>query len=78
MATKSRGEELRESARDAVNKLLGPPELAEQLHVPLATLYSWRSRGQGPPALKVGKHLRWRQRDVDLWLESCADERDVD
>jgi len=34
----------------------------------LATLYVWRTRGKGPAAIKVGRHLRYRQSDIDLWL----------
>ena len=53
-------------------QLLTPEELAEQLQVPLATLYGWRSRGEGPVGRKVGKHLRYRQEDVDSWVDSRA------
>lgn len=48
--------------------LLNPPKLAEQLGVPEKTLAVWRSRGLGPKYLKVGRHARYRQSDVDTWL----------
>src|SRR4051812_13003699 len=44
-----------------------PRELAARLKIPLKTLYAWRYRGEGPPALKVGRHLRYRARDVERW-----------
>lgn len=53
--------------------LLGIGWLAELLDVPERTIYSWRQRGEGPPAYRVGKHLRYRRRDVDAWLERQRD-----
>jgi excisionase family DNA binding protein len=48
--------------------LATPAEIAEFLGVPKKTVYSWRSTGGGPPALRVGKHLRYRWEDVEAWL----------
>ncbi|MCH7582426.1 MAG: helix-turn-helix domain-containing protein, partial [Acidobacteria bacterium] len=45
------------------------------LEVPGATLYAWRYRRQGPTGFKVGRHLRYRKSDVDLWInERVQDE----
>jgi len=49
--------------------LISAQELAEYLHVPVATLYAWRYRRQGPPGLRVGKHLRYRRIDINEWIE---------
>lgn len=38
------------------------------LGVPVATLYQWRHLGTGPKAYRLGKHLRYRQGDVEAWL----------
>ncbi|WP_380166435.1 helix-turn-helix transcriptional regulator [Jannaschia sp. R86511] len=38
------------------------------LGVPVATLYQWRHNGTGPKAYRLGKHLRYRQADVEAWL----------
>ncbi len=38
------------------------------LGVPVATLYQWRHLGTGPKAYRLGKHLRYRQSDVEAWL----------
>lgn len=50
-------------------QLLTVEQLAAYLAVPKATVYSWRSRGQGPPAIKVGTLVRYRLGDVDAWIE---------
>ncbi len=55
---------------DATAPLWAPQELADYLGVPLATVYVWRTRGGGPPALKVGRHLRFRAEDVATWVRS--------
>jgi len=47
--------------------LISAQELAEYLDVPVATVYAWRYRRQGPPGLRVGKHLRYRRIDVNEW-----------
>lgn len=44
------------------------------LGVPVATLYYWRSRGEGPSACKLGRHLRYRSEDVRKWVAGrCTD-----
>jgi excisionase family DNA binding protein len=55
-----------------LDPLLTPEELSERLRVPVATLYAWRYRGDGPRAVKVGRHLRYRAEDVERWLASLA------
>lgn len=48
--------------------LLPPPAVAEYLQVPVRTLGQWRWLGTGPKFLKVGRHVRYRRRDVEMWL----------
>lgn len=43
-------------------------DVSAYLGVPVATLYQWRHLGTGPKAYRLGKHLRYRQSDVDAWL----------
>lgn len=50
-------------------ELLTAIELAAYLHVPVTTIYAWRGRKKGPPAVRYGKRLAWRAADVALWLE---------
>jgi excisionase family DNA binding protein len=54
-------------------RLLTVSELARFLQVPDQTLYGWRTQGKGPHAFKVGRHLRYRARDVEMWLEAKGD-----
>ena len=55
--------------------LLSAEELAEFLAVPLNTLYVWNHRRTGPPAHKVGRHLRYRWTEVEAWLQDQAVDR---
>lgn len=50
-------------------------EVAERFQVPIGTVYRWSYVGKGPRAIKVGKHLRYRLKDVEAWEESLAVER---
>lgn len=58
---------------DLSTRLLSTDEVARLLVVPVTTLYTWRYKGTGPKAFKVGKHLRYRLADVMQWLESMAE-----
>ena len=51
-----------------MERLLSARELAEYLGRPLATIYSWSYRGEGPPGIKTGRELRYRESDVERWL----------
>jgi len=51
------------------DRLLTVQELAEYLGVPVATLYQWRHRREGPPGFRVGRHVRYRWSDVAEWIE---------
>jgi predicted DNA-binding transcriptional regulator AlpA len=42
------------------------------LRVPVETLYRWRKRKYGPPAARVGRHLRYDPADVRAWFRSQA------
>ena len=53
---------------ETLDRLLTTRQLADYLGVPVATLYAWRHSGDGPPGFRVGKHLRFRERDVDAWI----------
>ncbi len=53
---------------EQLEELLTPQELADYLHVPLKTVYGWRHRGLGPAGFRVGRHVRFRRSDVELWI----------
>jgi excisionase family DNA binding protein len=63
-----------EAAQIVNRRLLRPDELASLLGIPLATIYRWRSRGDGPCGIRVGRHVRYRLEDVECWLD---DQRDL-
>ena len=52
----------------SLDRLLTVQDLAEYLDVPIATIYAWRYRRQGPPGFRVGKHLRYRPCDIEQWI----------
>ncbi|MBA2626037.1 MAG: helix-turn-helix domain-containing protein [Acidimicrobiia bacterium] len=54
------------------DSLWGPQDVANFLGVPLKTVYGWRHARIGPPAYKVGRHLRYDPEQVQRWLEAQA------
>jgi excisionase family DNA binding protein len=46
---------------------LTPEELAEREGVPLQTVYGWNKQRNGPPFMKIGRHVRYRLADVIEW-----------
>lgn len=57
-----------------MDRLFTVKELAEYLQRPATTLYAWKYRRVGPPAIKVGRELRYRQTDVEKWLDGLAEQ----
>ena len=49
--------------------LLTEVAVSRQLRIPLAVLRKWRAMNQGPLFVKVGATVRYRQQDVEAWLE---------
>jgi len=70
--------EVADKKSDAARRapLASTPEVAEYLGIPEQTLYAWRAAGKdSPPAVRVGKYLRWRWSDVDAWLDRQRDQQ---
>ena len=42
------------------------------LCVPVGTIYQWRVRAEGPPAFKLGRHVRFDPEKVKAWLAESA------
>ena len=55
--------------------LLTIEEVSLWLGIPRGTLYQWRTRKQGPRAIKVGGALRYRRTEVDAYLDEHTDPR---
>lgn len=47
-------------------------DVSAYLRIPVETLRAWRKRGDGPPAHKMGKHLRYVPAAVRRWAERDA------
>ncbi|WP_284752625.1 helix-turn-helix domain-containing protein [Arthrobacter sp. efr-133-R2A-120] len=62
---------------DRPTEWLSPAQLADELQIPLATIYIWRSRHKGPRGHKIGTHVRYSRADVAAWLETLADPKDA-
>ncbi|WP_405832428.1 helix-turn-helix transcriptional regulator [Streptomyces sp. NBC_00105] len=45
-------------------------EVSAFLQIPVATLYQWRHARTGPPAVKIGRHLRFDWDDVEAWWDA--------
>jgi excisionase family DNA binding protein len=54
------------------DKLLTTDEVSARYRVSRRTLYHWRSIGHAPPAIKVGRHLRWPHRQLQDWEARLA------
>lgn len=49
--------------------LLTPGQTAEQLNIPVSTLSRWRSERSELPYVTVGRLIRYRQVDIDRWID---------
>ena len=61
------------------NRMLSVRDVAELLSIPERTVRDkWREWGLpayrkwGLPAYRIGKHLRWREREVHAWIDRQA------
>lgn len=53
-----------------MERLLTVEDVSEVLGIPKQTLYGSRTRGGDyPPAIRIGRHLRWRKTDVEAYIE---------
>jgi len=57
----------------STDEWLSLQQIADELGVPLRTLYGQRSQGIGPRGYRLGKHVRVKRVDLDAWLAQHAD-----
>ena len=50
-------------------QLLTPDQVAYILNVPKRLLASWRYFKKGPAYIKVGGGVRYKQEDIDKWIQ---------
>jgi excisionase family DNA binding protein len=58
----------RHTRPEPLEPVLTLSELADRLHVPVQTLYDLRSHGRGPRGFRVGRELRFRASEIEVWL----------
>lgn len=51
-------------------ELLTVEDVARILRIPVKTVYAWRTRKYGPPAIGVGRHLRYSPTALEAWIAS--------
>jgi DNA-binding transcriptional regulator YiaG len=52
--------------------LMSPVEMAHYVHYSPSTLRNWRSAGEGPNYVRVGRHTRYWRENADAWLAPPA------
>jgi excisionase family DNA binding protein len=62
---------------DGSERLMTLREVSQFLGVPVATLYRWRYRGEGPTGYRIGRYVRYRRAAVEAWIETQADQRPI-
>lgn len=51
-------------------RLFTPRQVAEILGMSLKVIYKWSSEGGGPRSVKIGNRLRFRQCDVQAFIDA--------
>ncbi|MCP4602761.1 MAG: helix-turn-helix domain-containing protein [Proteobacteria bacterium] len=59
------------------NVLLNVKEVADFLRINVSTVYSWAQNGE-LPAIKIGRSWRFRQSDLEIWLEENRQDKEPD
>lgn len=59
-----------------MDRLLTPRELSALIALALRTIYNRRATGGDlPPAIVLGRHLRFKASDVERWMEKHKEYR---
>jgi excisionase family DNA binding protein len=61
--------EARADGRAAATKLLTRDDLCERLRLSKRTISRMLSAGKLPPPVQIGRCVRWRERDIERWIE---------
>ncbi|MGW2333961.1 helix-turn-helix domain-containing protein [Streptomyces sp. NPDC001685] len=61
------------TVRTLPERYLTPADVAELLGVPVETLYQWRRKRTGPPAFRVGRHLRYDPVRLREWVDTLTE-----
>lgn len=60
---------MKDNSTNTGHSLLTPGQTAEQLDIPVSTLSRWRSERRELPYVTVGRLIRYRQVDIDRWID---------
>ena len=55
---------------EEADPLWGFEDLSAYVGIPVPTLRRWRSSGQGPRGIRMGKHVRFRRSECIRWVEA--------
>ena len=53
--------------------LLTVDEVCDRLKISRSALYGLRRTGMAPPAIKIGRQLRFRRADLENWINAKPD-----
>ncbi|MET9534248.1 helix-turn-helix domain-containing protein [Streptomyces sp. NPDC006649] len=69
----------RTTLRDGLpDRYLTPEDLAAMFSLPsVETVYAWRKKRIGPPAIRIGRHLRYDPRAVRDWVNTLTTDDDI-
>lgn len=54
----------------STTQIIDSQALSAHIGIPTKTLAEWRSRSEGPPYMRIGRHVRYSMSDVEKWLAS--------
>ena len=49
--------------------LLSSAEVSKRLRVSAKSIYKWMDEGNFPKSIRLGQMHRWRESDIEAWLE---------
>ncbi len=52
-----------------MTKLLTAEELSKLLRIPKRSIYKFATEGQIPGAMRIGKHWRFRELEIEIWIK---------
>ncbi len=56
------------------DRLWSVKDVAAYLDIPVQTIYQWRTKGYGPPGVRMGKHVRFDPDEVRAWVKTLERE----
>lgn len=54
-------------------KLLTVDDVVQRLQISRRTMEAMLSKGEGPTFCWIGRSRRWREEELEAWIQSCFD-----